>query len=527
MAKRTVSAMRGKSFNKDKVSKLNRPSDKSYKPRMPNFRKRATPQGGIRKATLPGDIKHRLKDGKNADGILRIDWCSAKQLNEVRDAVVAANNVATVDPGRRVLFQFLSVDSTPADPKTMRVTGAELRHHTRLSYRQQRLSLAKKLVNKVPIHSFHLPPCADDLESGVNVVADEVISAQEAETALQKVGSHIKAKKADLTENQQRYLRRKAALAVKPVLGFLYKEHQSESARLPLLQKLRFIVGRLRQKFYARFANHLRKFLGKPSVLFLGDHTPANKKFQKPIPGRWSHHWFLRENFNIVLLNECNTSQQCPSCLGKVEKWTDTAINHKSLPFKRLQILKARLRRIKNPKLTPSQVKYQESNPGQPKRKRYSPKQRESLVSKIESQIAAAMAELKDAPTHKPLGILCCKNKKCTVNGKPRFWARDVMSAMNMRLIVIHILLFGSRPALFSLGGKCHLVTGGKNPIDMVEKLNTIIRGIKCEMDSHSEDSGQAAPPSLLDHVKELLGMKTGRRMTAFKKLVTKYSASD
>ncbi|KAJ2136185.1 hypothetical protein J3F82_006395, partial [Coemansia sp. RSA 637] len=139
-------------------------------------------------------------------------------------------------------------------------------------------------------------------------------------------------------------------------------------------------------------------------------------------------------------------------------------------------------------------------------------KQRLSLVPKIESQIAVAMVELENAPRLRPLGRLRCTNEKCKDDGKPRFWARDVMSAMNMRLIVIHILLFGLRPALFSLGGKCHSVTGGKNPIDMVEKLNTIIRGIKCEMDNHSEDSGQEAPPSLLDHVKELLGMTLEER---------------
>ncbi|KAJ1761684.1 hypothetical protein LPJ58_001043 [Coemansia sp. RSA 1591] len=530
MGERKISPMRGKSVVKDefnKVAKLNRPSDRNYKTKMPNFRKQAKLTGGIRKVTLAGDAEHRLKDGKNADGILRIDWCSAKQLNEVRDAVVAANDVATVDPGRRVLFQFLSVDSTPADPKTMRVTGAELRHHTRLTYRQQKISSTKKLVTGRVASDFYLPTNADDAESGVNVVADQEISAQEAETILQKVGAYIKKNKVQMTEIYTTFLREDAEVAVEPILEFFYKHFKSDLAMVPLLLKLRFMSDRLRQQFYAQFANRLREFLGGPSVLFLGDYTPVNKKFQKPTPGRSSHQRFLREDFNIVLLNECNTSQQCPSCLGKVEKWTDTAINHKSLPFKRLQILKARLRRIKNPKPTPSQVKYQESNPGQPKRKRYSPKQRDSLVSKIESQIAAVMVELKDAPTHKPLGILCCKNKKCTVNDEPRFWARDVMSTMNMRLIIIHILLFGSRPALFSLGGECHSVTGGKNPIDMVEKLNVVIRGIEREMDSHSEDSGQAPPPKLLDHVKELLGMKTGRRMTAFKKLVKKYSASD
>ncbi|KAJ1794091.1 hypothetical protein LPJ67_000981, partial [Coemansia sp. RSA 1938] len=57
----------------------------------------------------------------------------------------------------------------------------------------------------------------------------------------------------------------------------------------------------------------------------------------------------------------------------------------------------------------------------------------------------------------------------------------------------------------------------------MVEKLNTIIRGIKREMDNHSEDSGQEAPPSLLDHVKELLGMTLEERESKVNNLAEMY----
>ncbi|KAJ2171187.1 hypothetical protein EV181_007841, partial [Coemansia sp. RSA 532] len=87
--------------------------------------------GGIRKTTLLGDAVHRLKDGKNADGILRIDGCSMKQLEEVRQAVLESDIIATRDPGHRVLFQFLDFNSTANCPKTLRATSANQRHHIR------------------------------------------------------------------------------------------------------------------------------------------------------------------------------------------------------------------------------------------------------------------------------------------------------------------------------------------------------------------------------------------------------------
>ncbi|KAJ2501336.1 hypothetical protein GGH96_002035 [Coemansia sp. RSA 1972] len=183
----------------------------------------------------------------------------------------------------------------------MRITGAEMRHHTRLDYRQKQILSAKKLATGCVAFDFHLPQTADDAESSVDVVADQEISVQEAETILQNVGAYIKANKAHMTGIRKTFLREDAEVAVVPILEFFYKHFKSDLAMIPLLR----------------------------------DYTPVNKKFQKPVPGRSAHKRFLRDDFNLVLLNECNTSQQCPICLGKVEKWQDTAVSHKSVHYKK------------------------------------------------------------------------------------------------------------------------------------------------------------------------------------------------
>ncbi|KAJ2290098.1 hypothetical protein IW139_004987, partial [Coemansia sp. RSA 353] len=77
-----------------------------------------------------------------------------------------------------------------------------------------------------------------DAESGVDLVAGQVISAKEAEDVLQKVERYIK-NSADITAIEEIYLSRKAHIAVEPILGYFYKEHKSESAELPTMQKLR------------------------------------------------------------------------------------------------------------------------------------------------------------------------------------------------------------------------------------------------------------------------------------------------
>jgi hypothetical protein len=265
------------------------------------------------------------------------------------DELRAKGPCVLIDPNRRDILFAMHESSTPENPRLYRYTSMSRRRESGTKAAKRRR--ARELANA----------------PGVQATLVTLNSTTFMSTSRGPYEAYLLARS-----------------AATPTLDDFYRQD--------IFRKLRFRCASRKKQHEDRMINDLRNKFGN-AVLVFGDATIGNVKFHPPTPCLGIRDLLHRRGFEILLLDEFQTSSRCPICKSKVSS------------FKR--------RRSSRP--------WRANDPPM-------------LIH----------------------GLLKCGSQECRgiLGGKERLWNRDLLATLNFRAILNGLRSGQGRPAYLTRGNR-------------------------------------------------------------------------